>query len=872
MSINNDTATLTVDINSEQAARRLAELKGRADELRKSISDAMASGKADKVKIDIKAFKDVQREIKQIQADTVTAQEVMKRLDKAAPMELRQTLKTLRRELEFCERGTEAWAKKSEEIRKVKEEIASVNKELSAQQKVTEKATNWIGNLYSAATAAFAGAMKAVSGMESMIQAYADMDTAMADTQKFTGMTAEDVKRLNEEFKKMDTRTSREELNALASMAGRLGKQTVEDVLGFVRAGDQIKVAMDELGDDAPQIISQLAGVFNLESEMGTEKAMLSVGSAINTLSQNCAASAPNLVDFSSRLGAMAAATGMTMDEMLSFGSILDANRVSVEKSATAMQAVMNKMLADPSKFAEKAGMDVEKFNEALKRSSTEGLMMFIERLSGMDKNGVAETLANLNVAGSGVTTTFVTLANKVDDVKAQFVAAKAAFSEAASVGQEAAIQNETVQARLDKSKQALHEVAVALGEKLAPMALTAFDGLKSLSKALVTVIDFAGEHLRVIGSLATGVAAYTVVVQAAAVKTKVVTAATTAWKVAVAACHAVVGLMTGGLKAMKLATESVNAAMKKNVIGLVAALVASAAAALWNWIDKLRDEREAAEEARKAEEEWSRSLTDVSTAAADAAAGEISQLKMLYAAATDEAKSREERLTAARRLQELYPAVFGNMSKEEIMLGRAREKYEELTESILLMAKAQAAAEKIKENEGQLMKLRDDQKTLKKWVNNRERLRDNAASDVDRANKSTSLVGAVVRAVTPNNVDDKLEKAEGNLRFAKLVLDNKNKEIEKLETANRELTEEYAATLTSPTTPKGGGSVAAADDGEDVAESGGGRTKSKKKGKGGKGGGKTNDKFAKENSWAEQEHLANLTAYRAGEKDYEEI
>ena len=49
-----------------------------------------------------------------------------------------------------------------------------------------------------------------------LVEAYATMDSAMANTQKFTGMTRDQVESLNEEFKKMDTRTSREGLNELA--------------------------------------------------------------------------------------------------------------------------------------------------------------------------------------------------------------------------------------------------------------------------------------------------------------------------------------------------------------------------------------------------------------------------------------------------------------------------------------------------------------------------------------------------------------------------------------------------------------------------------------------------------------------------------
>ena len=407
MSTISDRATVSVEINSQAAEQRLTQLSANAKKFGDALEKALSAGDKQAIKINTKALNDAKREIRQLQSSAAAAASVMQRLDKASPIELRRTLNTLTQSLNQCGRGTEEWTKKVAEIKKVKEALADVNKELGNQQTSWQKLAVRFGQWHYSISSAYNAVVKGISGMQAAIQDYAEMDTAMADTQKFTGMSTNDVKELNEAFKQMDTRTSREDLNALASAAGRLGKNSVEDVLGFVRAGDQIGVAMDELGAEAPQIISQLAGIFGLEESMGTEQAMLSVGSAINTLSQNCAASAPNMVDFASRMGAMASSTGMTMDEMLAFGSILDANRVSVEKSATAMQTVLNKMLADPAKFAKTAGMNVDEFTAALKRSSTEGLMMFVERLSQLDKNGISKTLADLSVSGSGVTTVY---------------------------------------------------------------------------------------------------------------------------------------------------------------------------------------------------------------------------------------------------------------------------------------------------------------------------------------------------------------------------------------------------------------------------------------------------------------------------------
>lgn len=158
----------------------------------------------------------------------------------------------------------------------------------------------------------------------------------MANVRKFTGLTEEQVEGLNDEFKKIDTRTPREELNKLAQEAGRLGKTSPEDIMGFVRAADKINVALDDLGEGATLTLSKLTGIFGDEKRLGTEKALLSVGSVINELSQNCSASAPYLAEFASRMGGVGAQAGMTIQQIMGFAAVLDSNEQKVEASSTA--------------------------------------------------------------------------------------------------------------------------------------------------------------------------------------------------------------------------------------------------------------------------------------------------------------------------------------------------------------------------------------------------------------------------------------------------------------------------------------------------------------------------------------------------------
>ena len=65
-----------------------------------------------------------------------------------------------------------------------------------------------------------------------------------------------------------------------------------------------------------------------------------------------------------------------------------------------------------------------------------------------------------------------------------------------------------------------------------------------------------------------------------------------------------------------------------------------------------------------------------------------------------------EKRIEAAKRLQQLYPSVFGNLTTEAILTGQAAQQYRDLTSAIIASARARAAAAKIEENEKELLEL----------------------------------------------------------------------------------------------------------------------------------------------------------------------
>ena len=78
----------------------------------------------------------------------------------------------------------------------------------------------------------------------------------------------------------------------------------------------------------------------------------------------------------------------------------------------------------------------------------------------------------------------------------------------------------------------------------------------------------------------------------------------------------------------------------------------------------------------------------------------EITDIRLLYNATQDITKAVDERRKAVDELQRQYPDYFGNLSDEEILAGKAADAYDRLTNSIIANAKAQAARQRITEEQ----------------------------------------------------------------------------------------------------------------------------------------------------------------------------
>ena len=589
MSDYSSTASVNIDVNGQQARDNVKELRLQAEKLRDSLEKAEKAGNKIQCKQLRKELRSVTSELKKAVSESEYVNEILKNLDTARPSELKSVLRQLNKELEKLERGTEEWVEKSKQIKRVKAELESVNNTLKNQESRWQRLNRTLQEWQTFAVAGIAAIMQVVGTARKAVESYAAMEQEMANVRKYTGMTAEQVEDLNEEFKKMDTRTSREELNQLAQEAGRLGKTSKEDILGFVRASDQINVALDDLGEGATLTLSKLTGIFGDEQRLGTEKALLSVGSVINDLSQNCTASAPYLAEFASRMGGVGSQAGLTIPQIMAFGAVLDSNNQKVEASATAVSQVITRLYQDPAKYAKSAGLDVQAFSTLVKTDMNQALITLLERLNSLGNMDVlAPIFKDMGENGSRAISALSTLAGKIEEVKTQQDVAAQSYAEATSITKEYNVQNNTVQAGLDKAKKRFAELSIELGEKLLPLMKYAITTSSAIVRVLSVLVTFVTENWRTLVTLTSAIVAYNIAVNASVIKTKllatwqgIVKATTVAWTAVTQLASAAIALFSGNITKATIAFKAFSATLKLSPIGALVGLVTAVGSAI---------------------------------------------------------------------------------------------------------------------------------------------------------------------------------------------------------------------------------------------------------------------------------------------------
>lgn len=684
MATNTDTHVSRVILDTKEAKDKLKELQKKLEDVKKAKEEAYARGESTTA---------LEKQIKKLNAEAnaymTTLQKVnqiLKNLSSASYKDLQTVAKALNRELKSgaIERNSEEWKKLQGQLQQVRTEMQRINNEGKATSGFLSRLWNGLNKNWGALTQVLGSLTALTVTLKSSAQAYADMEESMANVRKYTGQTDGEVRRMNEDFKRMDTRTAREQLNELAGSAGRLGITGKDMIEEFVDGADKINVALgDDLGEGAVDKIGKLAQMFGEDKTKGLRGAMLATGSAINELAQNSSANAGYIVDFTADLSGVGIQAGMTQAQLMGLASALDQNMQEEATSSTVFSQLITKMFQEPAKFAKIAGIEVQKFTNLMKTNANEGLMQFLGAMKS--RGGFAEMapmFEEMQLNGTRAVGVLSAVASHLDQVRTAQDLATQSYASGTSVINEFNVQNNTVQAQLDKAKKRLEDITVELGEQLIPVTRYAISTLSVGIRVLSTLITFTVTHVKQLAVIGSAIAVCTALwyKETIAIKLKAAAttyaaaidkayiATTTLLRAAMVALQATWAYLTKGvqgyivvMRAARLASLTNPWAALATVLTVVGVAVYGAVKAFTSYNEAMRNSTQEAKNNRAVAEAQASLAKKVSDATLD----ERNKVDMLNKVIHSNVYTVDERRQAIAAMQKLVPEYHASISKE---------------------------------------------------------------------------------------------------------------------------------------------------------------------------------------------------------------
>lgn len=674
-------------------------------------------------------------EIKQAAKDTATVEREMKlingtlkNLDHSSVAQIEYSIKIINEQLRHMDHGTEEFRQMTNQAKRLRTELSKIRYEGAAQQSWINRTADWFNKMQGMAISFLATVTGLSLTIRKSVADYAAMDQEMVNVQKYTGQAKKEVEEMNETFKKMNTRTPREQLNQLAGDAGKLGITTKKAIEEFVDGADKINVALgDDLGENAVRDVGKLAHMFGEDEKKGLRGAMLATGSAVNELAQNSSASAGYLVNFTAQVSGVGKQAKLTQQQIMGFASVLDQNMQQDETSATAFKNLLTKMFQEPAKFAKLAGKNVKEFSNLLKTDANEALLQFLgamKKQGGFDK--LAPMFEQMNLDGSRATGVLSVMADKLANIKTAQDLANKAYNDGTSVVKEFNTQMSSEQAKLDMASKAFKEMSIQLGKELLPVARYTISTGSALAKVLFTVISFTKEHIWGLTKLAAVMTllgatykAGTIKVYLWYVKEHALLALHKLHIIAIKAKVAAIGtlkvayyLLTGNLTKAKAAMEAMRAASLTNPYTAMLAVVLALAAGIYAVVkafNALSDAGKKNELEFRKQQAVLKDMRDAQKSVNESTAETKMRIERLTNIINSNVYSLGERKNAMIALEKEVPGDHRNLNNEATLTQANNKALKEYVDRLNDAAMAQALYNRMVELQGKEFDLKQE-------------------------------------------------------------------------------------------------------------------------------------------------------------------
>ena len=625
---------------------------------------------------------------------------------------LAKEAKSLESQLKKLTPGTQEFMKKAAELKEVKGHFSRVKSEIDAVNGKLKESEGFLGKFRSKLAdigLSFGNIGVGLAGLhlKNTAEELLKVSDAMADVQKTTGMALDEVKQLWEAFDDMDTRTSKMDRLKIAEVGGRLGVPK-EEMASFVQEVDKAYVALgDSFNGGLEGVVDSLGkikGLFEETKGQSYADAINGVGSALNELAASGTASEGNISDFALRVGALPDALKPSIDKVLGLGAAFEESGVDSQIAASGYSNFMKVAGENIGLFAQSMHMSTAEAKELFNTNPEEFFLRFSEGMRGVEATKTVEIFDSLGIKSLEVQKAVGAAANRTDEFRAAMERSGKAMAEGTSLTNEFNTKNNNAAAIVEKLKNAFSEMFTS-------------NNIINLFEDVIRVIGFvtgvtkeAGEGVRefkdrlvflgkLIGVMVTAMVSYKAAVYLVALSTqkayqqtilynavqKVKIAIESAAKAGTLLYAAAKARLAGDTARATAAMRAFNMTTKMNPIGLLVAAVGAAVVAYKLY----HKEVDAATQKQK-------NLNDAFVEAEKSIVSQKNELDQLMKTARDETLSKEQRLEAIKKLNEISPEYLSFLNLENINTQEATKAVDKYTEHLLKMARVKSLTAKM--------------------------------------------------------------------------------------------------------------------------------------------------------------------------------
>lgn len=753
-------------------------------------------------------------------------------------------VKKLETDIKKLTPGTEEFNQKAAALKEakaqfeyIKKEIAEVNSTLDKSGALLESTKGKFSKFAEAVTTVVTGNL--VTGFLNNIAGAAkdsvgellEISDAMTGVEKTSGLAAEKVRELWNDFDALDTRTGKKELLDIAQIGGRLGITDKDQLREFTEEIDKIYVALGDSFQGGLEAVTtkvgKLKNLFEETKEQNYGEALNAIGSALNELGANGTASEENISDFATRIGQLPEALKPTIAQTLGLGAAFEESGIDAEIAASGYSRFMSVAGTNVEAFAKQMRMSAEEARALFETKPEEFFLKFAQSMKGLGAEGTAEVLKGLKLNTLEVQKAVGAAGDNADRFRELMSLAGEAMEEGTSIQEEFNKVNNNTAAIWEKIKKVWKETFTSdLVQGFFSYIVQALGWLTGVTQEAGNGVKVFRERIaflaKTIGVCVAAVVSYKAAVSIAAVATKqawqqsllynaalkVKTALMQTGRGVMLLYSAAKAALTGNIQRATAAMRAFNMATKLSPLGLLVGVIGAATAA---YMAFNKEQKEANRQAKLFKD----IQADVSRAVED----EKRSIRTLVGIINDETKSRREREIAMKKLQEIAPEYFKTLDIDKLKTDEGRRAIDQYVASLKTKRELERIQSKIKEKEDSLDEAKKKHVTEYKskwnpanWGSSRDDYADTYEQELEKKKKYFQELQAKGK-LTQAQVDVAVQNWERDLkRYYKDKTDKVQElqdDIAALEKAEKELVEAQInqdAQTAAPTTIGGSG------------------------------------------------------------------